>query len=285
LISEAVQGVKVTVSAPFFEQVNGPIFLLLILLMGVCPLIGWRRASRGNLMRNFLYPLVTALGVTVLLIVLGVMEPFALLSFALCAFVIATILLEWFRGVRGRHRTRGENYFSAFFHLIGANRPRYGGYIVHLAIVLIAIGVTGSTFYRVEKEVSLAPGGSTSINGYTLEYQGMTEYATGDRQVTAATLKVYNSGELVDTMVTEKYFHRTHQQPVTEVAIKTTLREDLYVILADWTEDGVTTFKMLISPLVVWIWIGGVVLILGSVIAFWPERRAVTANGEVEEGR
>jgi cytochrome c-type biogenesis protein CcmF len=283
LISEAVRGVKISVGPPFFNQVNGPIFLAVILLTGICALIGWRRASIKNLVRNFLWPLVAALILVATLFFLGIREWYALIAFSVCSFVLSTILYEWFRGTRARHRIRAENYLKAFFGLIGANRPRYGGYIVHIAIILIAIGIIGSSFYNVEKEVTIMPGESVTINNYILTYDNMDHYETQSKLVVTSTLSVYNSGKLIGRLTPEKYFHRSYEQPVSEVAIRSTLLEDLYVILIGWDEDGTTAFKVLVNPLVNWIWIGGVVFVLGGLIAFWPERRRLPVTGQTKK--
>ncbi|MBI2305042.1 MAG: heme lyase CcmF/NrfE family subunit [Chloroflexi bacterium] len=274
LISEAVRGVKITVGPPFFNSVNGPIFLVLILIMGICPLIGWRRASTNNLMRNFLYPFVGAGIVTAVLWALGLRESFALIGFALCAFVLVTIFSEWYRGVRARHRNRGENYLAAFINLLGANKPRYGGYIVHLSVIIIAVGVLASSFYKVEKEVNLRPGETMNIKNYVLRFEGRQEYNTASKKVTAATLSVSNGEKPLGTIVSEKYTHRNHPNPVTEVGIRSTLWEDLYVILGGWGQDDSATFKVLVNPLVIWIWIGSVLMGLGTLVAAWPEGKS-----------
>ncbi len=273
VISEVVRGTKISVGAPFFNQVVGPIFVAVIVLMGICPLIGWRRASINNLVRNFLYPLVAALIVGVGLFFSGIREWYSLIAFSLCSFVLSTILSDWVRGVIARRRMRGENYAKAFFGLIWGNKPRYGGYIVHIAILLIAIGVVGSSFYKIEKEVALMPGESMTIGHYSLRYEGITEDITQSKLITTATLSVYNGEEFIGSMTPEKYLHRSYQQQVTEVAIRSTLLEDLYVILGDSAEDGTTIFRVVVNPLVSWIWTGGMVLLLGGIIAFWPDRK------------
>lgn len=285
VISEAVRGVKISVGPPFFNQVNGPIFLAVILLTGICALIGWRRASIKNLLRNFLWPLIAALILGLILFIVGIRELYALIAFPVCAFVLSTILYEWFRGTRARHRMRGENYLKAFFGLIINNRPRYGGYIVHIAIIFIAIGVVGSSLYNVEQEATLTTGESMTIKNYTLNYQNLDYYETQSKEVVTATVSVYNSGELIGQLIPEKYFHRNYEQPVTEVAIRSTLLEDLYLILIGWDEDGTTAFKVLVNPLVNWIWIGGVVFVIGGLIAFWPERREPLPTDKAKKGR
>ena len=272
-IYEAVRGVKVTVGPSFFNQVNGPIFLLFLLLMGICPIIGWRRATPRNLLRNFLIPATTAVLVLVLLIVLRVKTWYALIGFGVCAFVLATIILEWFRGVRARHR-KGENYFAAFFRLLWGNRPRYGGYIVHVGIILLALGVIGSSFYKVEAEASLNPGESFQIGKYTLTYESMNDKATANKEVVSATVQVLNGGKPAGVLTPAQTFQVNYQNPVSEVAIRSTPLEDLYIILMGWDKiGGVAAFKAFVNPLMVWMWIGGVLFILGTVIAIWPERK------------
>ncbi|MFC1873995.1 heme lyase CcmF/NrfE family subunit [Chloroflexota bacterium] len=278
LISEAVRGVKISVGEPFFNQVNGPIFLAIILLTGICSLIGWRRASIRNLVRHFLWPMVAALILGIVLFIAGVREAYALITFFFCSFVLFTILYEWSRGIRARHHMRSENYFKAFFNLIMANRPRYGGYIVHIAIIIMAAGVAGSSFYSVDKEAILMPGESISIKNYTLTYNNTDTYETESKTVVSSTLSVYNHGELIGTLVPEKYFHRSYEQAVTEVAIRSTPLEDLYVILISSEGNGNAAFKVLVNPLVSWIWLGGGILLLGGLIAFWPERQKLPAS-------
>jgi cytochrome c-type biogenesis protein CcmF len=285
VISEAVRGVKISVGPPFFNQVNGPIFLAVILLTGICALIGWRRASIKNLIRNFLWPLAVALILVIGLFFLGIKQWYALVAFSVCGFVITTVLYEWFRGTRARHRMRAENYLKAFFGLIWANRPRYGGYIVHIAIILIAIGIIGSSLYNVEKEAILMPGESMTIKNYTLTYDNIDYYETESKQVVTATLSVFNEGKLIGGLTPEKYFHRSYDQSVTEVAIRSTLIEDLYVILIGSDEDGTSAFKVLVNPLVNWIWIGGVVFAIGGLIAFWPERQKLPSPRQAKTRR
>ena len=285
IISEAVRGVKVSVGPPFYNQVMGPIFLAIILLAGICALIGWRRASIRNLMRSFLWPLLAALLLGLVLFILGIRQWYALLAFLVCGFVLFTILYEWFRGTRARHRTRAENYPKAFWGLLLANRPRYGGYIVHIGIILLAIGVVGSSFYNTENEAILKPGESMTIGNYTLTYESKDSYDTESKQVDTTTLSVYNHGKLIGQLTPEKYFSFGYEQTVSEVAIRTSLFEDLYVILVGWEEDDATAFKVLVNPLVAWIWIGGIVVVLGGLVAFWPERRRLPVARQAEAKR
>ena len=162
---------------------------------------------------------------------------------------------------------------KAFWGLIATSRPRYGSYIAHIALVFIAVGVVGSSLYGVEKSATLSPGESMTVNGYTLTYENIDVYQADSKLVVTTPLTVYNEARLLTKLTPEKYYHRSYQHPVTEVAIHSTLAEDLYVIPVDWSEDGTATFKVLVNPLVIWIWIGGGVLVLGGLIAFWHGRQ------------
>jgi cytochrome c-type biogenesis protein CcmF len=281
ILSEVVRGVKVGVGPSFYEQVTAPIFLALIVLIGICSLIGWRKASTENLLRNFLVPALVAVSVAVALFVMGLGHGYAVLAFASLAFAGATILLEFYRGVRARHR-HGENYLVALPRLVWRHRPRYGGYIVHVGIILLALGVIGSQMFSTHEEATLAPGESMDIRGYELTFNGLTETADSNSARVTATLDVSRGGEHVRFVDASKRFERGGQEPVTEPGIWTRSLmgsyviplEDLYVVFGDWTEDGEATFKVFVNPLVAWIWVGGAAIVAGALIAFWPDVRA-----------
>ena len=178
---------------------------------------------------------------------------------------------------------RQENYLKAFFGLLMANRPRYGGYIVHIGIVLIAVGVVGSTSYNLEKEVTLNPNESASVGSYTLTYESRDTFQTASKQVDTATVAVYKGGKLLGRLVPEKYFHINYEQAVTEVAIRSTLAEDLYIILIGWDENNISTsFKFIVNPLVSWLWIGSIVMVAGGIIAWWPQRQRLLVTAPAE---
>ncbi len=279
LLSEAVSGVRITVSDSFFNQVAVPIFLAVILLLGICILIAWRRPPIKKLRLNLLWPAVVALIVVIALVIAGIRQWHALVAFFLCGFAISAVLSQWFRDLLARHRAKAENYLKAFLSLVRSNKSRYGGYIVHIAIVLIAIGVVGSSVYDVETEAVLAPGESMTINDYTLTYEGLEPSFNQERliMVVPANVSVHKGSRHIGTIKPEVqiYFHPdyTEKHRVTEVAIRSTLVEDLYVILAGWDEDLNAAFSAKVNPLVAWIWLGGGVFLLGGLLAFWPERR------------
>lgn len=280
-ISEIVRGSQVALGASFFERVFTPLALPLIVLIGVCPLLGWRQTSSSRLLRRLLYPGLVALAVAVAIFVLGIREPFALLSFTVCAFVASSILWEFLRGTMARHRATGEGYLSALRGLIAKNRRCYGGYLVHLSMVIITVGVVGSSLYQTEYQVALAEGESTTVQDYTLEYEGFVAEATPAKHRFASRLGVYRGGKKIATLVPEKNLHWNIEQWVTEVAVRTSLKEDLYVILAGFAvEDGSASFQILINPLVVWLWIGGGILLLGTAVAMWPKAKGRQSNDD-----
>lgn len=273
MISEIVTGKQISVAAPFFNQVNGPIFLALILLMGVCTLIGWRRASPKNLMRNFVRPIVTAAVVLIALILIGVRDLYGLFAFGTAAFVLATLIVEFYRGTRARVRQYAENPLAAFVTLVQRNRRRYGGYIVHVGVVLAVIGIAGSTFYQTEVQQNLKLGESIRVKQYMLTFDGLKMLPAENRDMVTARLSVTENGNPIGTLTPEKDYYRAADQMMTQIAVRSTPREDLYLILAGWAEDGSATIKVVINPLVMWLWVGFGVFIVGTLIAVAPDPR------------
>jgi cytochrome c-type biogenesis protein CcmF len=290
-LSRVFGGREVEVGPSFFNKVNAPLFLLIILLAGVCTTIGWRKASGRNLTRNLMWPTVAAAGAGLLAFIVGVRAIGAVVAVFICTLVAASIAYELVRGTLGRRRARREGAFRAFWNLIVSNRPRYGGYIVHFGIAILAIGIVGSSLYDVERDATLKPGESTTLNGYTVTYEGLERYETARRLGVEASLSVEKSGKPAGRLISQKFYDprrsgqsEAEQQWVTEVGIRSTLLEDLYVILIGWEQDGTASFQVLVNPLVMWLWIGGGVLVLGGLFAFWPERRRLQ-GGSREEGR
>ena len=277
ILSEAVRGVKITVGPPFFNQIMVPIGLILFFLTGVGPLMAWRRTS-GRLMRkHFSIPLITALMGGILLFLFGrtgkdAYPPYALISFSLALFVTATILSEFNRGVRARRHATGENVIQALYKLTLRNKRRYGGYIVHMAIVLLFVGFTGSAFNK-KAEGTFRPGESLHVGKYRLEYVKSYRSRDDNKLSAAVRLDVYQEEKAMGRLVPQRYFYWKQEQSTTEVALRSTLKEDLYVVLASLKEDDEATLQAYINPLVSFIWIGGVVKILGTLIAIAPTRR------------
>ncbi len=279
IVSEAVRGEKILVGPPYFNRVNVPMGLVLILLMGIGPLISWRRASKENLIKNFLYPTILGVLTAIVLFFFGIPELVALISFGLCAFVATTIFIEFYRGVKVRAK-RGENYVVALLRLISRNRSRYGGYIVHIGVILIVIGITASSAFVSQKEATLMPGESMNVGRYTLKFDGIKQYTDNAKDITAASLFLYNSGNKLDVLVSKKILYKYEGNREidnqTEISLRSTFRDDLYVIFTNFDGNGTASFRVLINPMVSWIWAGGVVLVVGALVIMWPsamERR------------
>ena len=286
IISEAVRGTKVTVGPPVFNLVNVPLGLGLLLLTGIGPLIAWRRASAQNLKRQFLWPTVAMLAVAAALAAIRMSYASSIVAYALGAFVTATVAQEFVRGVGARHRLHGEALPLAFVRLVGRNRRRYGGYVVHLGMVMLFAAFAGLAFKR-ETEVTLKPGQSVDVQSpygwtYHLTHQGISQYDELNRFVSAASMDVSKDGKYLGTMKAEKrqYLDSMGQptaEPATEVAIRSDAREDLYIVFAgsvQGTEQAV--YKIVINPLVWWVWYGGLVLAFGGLITLWPSAQGPT---------
>ncbi|MGN6809870.1 MAG: heme lyase CcmF/NrfE family subunit [Thermomicrobiales bacterium] len=274
LLSEAVRGLKVSVGAPYFQRVTGPILLGVVLLMGIGPLLPWRRASQRQLQRAFLAPLIAALALTIVAAVVGVRQAPALVGIFCCFFVAATIVAEFWQGARARRRGVGESYLAAIYWLLRRNGRRYGGYIIHLGIVAVALGVIGSQLYQVEREVTLTPGQTAQVGQYTLVYNGRREYTDADRRVDEAVLQVRNGDQVLDEMRPTKSFYQGFEdQATTSVAIRTTPLDDLYVVLNTWDSKS-ASFLIAVNPMVVWLWSGGLVVLIGTVFTLWPRPAA-----------
>ena len=277
LISEAVVGVQVSVGAPYFNSVTVPLFLLLVFLMGVGPMIAWRKASWDNLRRNFLWPSVASLLFALLLFGWKVRDFFPLLGFTLLAFVVLTILFDTALAVRSRHRIAGEGIFSALATLARKNQRRYGGFIVHLGVVLITMGIAGSMGYSVEREATLRTGESLSLGRYHILFEGLK----GSQQPThfrvEGAFRVFNKGEDLGILSPALKFFPAQQSPVGRAVYRSNISDDLYLILSGFSElkENQATLKILVRPMVMWMWVGGLVILLGTIVAVWPFRKVL----------
>jgi len=267
---ELFQGKQATLDISFYERTVGPLVLATIALIGVCPWLAWGGKSTARLRRVLLPSALIALAASVVLFVVGIRQFAALLALSVCAFVGVSLVLIISRGTIDRRRRTGEGIPQAFFRSILVNHRRYGAHIVHLGLVLMALGVTGSSLYQDEVQVALASGETMDAHGYTFEYQEFIAEELPDRQQFVAVVDVRRGDRLLGTLRPEKSFFWNVEQWVTEVAIRTTPKEDLYVILAGFEEDGLASLRVLINPLVLWLWVGGIALMLGGVMAWWP---------------
>ncbi|HSF30784.1 MAG TPA: heme lyase CcmF/NrfE family subunit [Candidatus Tectomicrobia bacterium] len=273
VLAEAVRGVKVSVGAPFFNKVTVPLAYALLVLMGIGPLIAWRRASWDNLKRNFTYPTMAA-GVVAAGGLLWTRNPYALISFGVCAFVTATIVFEFYKGVQARRQLApGTSVPQALWTLFARNRRRYGGFVVHFGVVVTIIGITVSSNFAIEKEARVMRGELVEVGDYTLRYDGRRAHDEVYRQVVWTDFTVLRDGREVTRLAAGKSFHPNEQQPIAQVGIRSTPWEDLYLILGGVEADGsAATVKVMLNPMVMWIWIGGLIITLGALITIIPSR-------------
>ena len=274
-VTEMVSGVAAGLSAEGYNRLIGPLALLLVLLIGLCPLIGWRKVSAERLLRKLRVQVVVAVLTAVLLVLLGAGEVWAVMSFSVTAFVASAVLLQMGQGIAARLKTAGENVFMATARAIRKDRRRYGGQLVHFSILLIVAGITGSQAYQTDVWIALAQGQQLKVGGYTLDYRDYTYQQleeAGNKIRNQAVVDVYRGGRKLATVRPERNLHSNVRGAVTEVALHSNLKEELYIVLAGLEADGLAAFQVLINPMVIWLWIGGAVLIVGTLIAAWPAR-------------
>jgi cytochrome c-type biogenesis protein CcmF len=275
LISELFTGTKVTVGPPFYERATGPLWAGLLLLMGIAPLSAWGRTSRKNLGRALWLPLGLSLLVPVVLRFRGVTLWAALLGYWLVALVAFVTLTEFWRGALARHRRNSENLALALWRLAGRNRRRYGGYVIHLGVILMALGIIGIEMFQTETQGTLAQGEQMTLGRYVMTYDSLAQWDTPDgRNVTRAVVSVYRDGQLVGHVYPRRDYYYASQQPMTIPGVRSTLEDDLYVLLVGWEPMAAqgATFKVYDNPLVNFVWLGGLVFVAGTLVAGWPDR-------------
>ena len=288
LLSEAVRGEAVVLGRSYYDFFLRIFGLPLLLLMGIGPLVAWRRASLRSLATTFRWPTAFALAIGVALLLLGAGSSVpGLVAYTFAAFVAATIVLEFARGTRARKALGAASWPGAFSSLVARNRRRYGGYVVHAAIVLLAIGIAGSSAFDSVAEAKLARGQSMEIGDYTLVYRSLDERQVANATEVRATLDVTRGDRDLGTLEAGKNAYTIEQQVSNEVGIRSDrlTGEDLFVITEQIDPDGSIYFRVFVKPLVNLIWVAGLVFLLGSVITLWPDareqRRLVSRAGEV----
>jgi len=279
-LMELLTGTKIGIDRSFFDRSCGPIMLTLVFIMGICPLLSWSRTSWSAIKRNFRYTFFTVLIIAVIVLVSGCGYWYSVIAI-ICGLPVLTIFLEWWRGAVTRRRNTRENCFRAFLSLINSHRVRYGGYIIHISIVLITIGIVGSTFYNAQKTITLRPGESININQYSLTYNKLIYKADRTKMGAVADISLKSKDKPIGSIYPEYNYWFKHKDSFAEVSVRSTLVEDLFISMV-WAkfdfEDKAATFRILVNPLVIWMWIGGGVLLFGFMLAFWPENRQSHGN-------
>lgn len=273
LISEVFTGQKVTVGVPFFNTVMSPIMLGLLLLIAICPAISWQGSTVKDLWKNFMLPAAISVTIAILLIVFGIREAYAIIAIAVVSFLILTHIVEFIKSTRARMKATGEAAPIAFGRMFIRSRRRHGGYIVHIGIAIIAFGIVGQNF-DVEKLVTLKEGESLKIGNYELIYEELDFDLEGRKKTVYANIAVEKNGKHVGYIQPVRAIYPNWEEPSTDVAIRSTLKEDLYVVLNGWEEDRRATLQVKINPLVKWIWVGSVVILIGTLFAVWGGRYA-----------
>ena len=276
LISEAVRGEAVVLGRAYYDFFLRIFGLPLLLLMGIGPLIAWRRASFASLVTTFRWPVLAALATGAALLVLGAGSSVpGLVAYTFSAFVAATIVMEFARGTRARKALGASSWPNAFFSLLGRNRRRYGGYVVHASIVLLAVGIAGSSAFDKAADAKLRPGESMAVGDYNLRYEALDERQTSNATEIRAQLAVSRGDRDLGTLEAGKNAYTVEQQLSNEVGIRSDplTGEDLFVITEQIDPDGTVYFRVFVKPLVNLIWIAGLVFVMGSLIALWPDAR------------
>ena len=273
VISEAVTGEKITVGAPFFNQVSIPMGLVLMFLTGAGPLFAWRRTSKEGFRRNFGAPAIWAAVTLIVVIAVGVRDFYALTSLTLCGFVGGSVVLEFVRGIAARRRTSAESVVVALATLLAKSRRRYGGYLVHVAMVMLFVGFTGNAF-SVDREIVLQQGQSATVDDYTITFQTLAFGDDDSKSVSAAALTLAQDGEFLATLVPERHLYKKAQQTTTEVSIYSSWFEDFYIILVGFADDNASAkFQIYVNPLVGCVWWGAALFVVSSLWTMWPSAR------------
>ena len=272
VISKAIQNETVTVGAPYFNKVAIPIGLLLLLLTGAGPLLAWRKTSFQSMKRNFTVPLAIAVVVGAILVVAGVRHFYAWMSLFLATFVGICTLQEFYKGARTRQRTGGENFFQALYNLTMMNTRRYGGFVVHLGIVMLFVGFAGQAFQAQTKGL-MSEGDELRVKDYVLRARSIVSGDTPNYAYQQIILDITKDGKPLGTLDPDRRFFKASQQPTSHVAIRSSFSEDLYTVLAGQDPDsGKTAVEVFVNPLVRWVWIGGFVMFFGTLLALVPSR-------------
>ncbi len=284
-LSEAVRGERLTVGPPFFNQWMLPIGLILLFLTGVGPMLAWRKSTVTALKNQFLWPIVAAAVTVAGVRFLGVNFWAAGLCFGLCAFTAWTVLQEFWRGTRVRKESTGTDPLTAAIGLFSRSRRRYAGYLVHVGIVLVFLGFAGNAG-KIEQQVVLKTGQQVNLGPYTVRYDQLRIGDDGAKQMITAQVHVFREGKDLGAMYPARWFFRgKEEEPTTEVAIRRSIPDDLYIVLASQNaEQQSATLQIVINPLINWIWMGFGVIIFGTFISLLPESAIAFATKKVPEG-
>jgi cytochrome c-type biogenesis protein CcmF len=272
VMSEAVTGEKASVGPPFFNRVSIPIALALLFLTGVGPSLAWRKTSLNALKRSFLMPAAIGTACGTAILATGMRDAYAFVCWSLSAFVLATIAQEFHRAARARAAHKKAPYVVAIAELFRVNTRRYGGYVVHMGMVLIFVGIGGSAFDR-DVRADFEAGDTIGVGSYEVEFHRYEDGGNPNYDWMAAVVELRRDGEVLGTFDPQKHIYKASGQPTSEVRRYSTFREDVYFVFGGITDNGKAILHIFVNPLVRWIWIGALVIFVGSLIAMLPDRR------------
>ena len=278
LVAEAIRGVKVSVGGPYFNRMSLPIIAVLIFLMGVGPALPWKVASRTDVRGKLIPPAAGAVLLGLVSLLIGVRDVYGVLIFILVGYAATANLREFWFGARARRAAHGESWPVAVYRLVVGNRRRYGGYVAHIGVFLVALGIAASSTLRTEREGTVKPGETLAIAGHTVRLEGLWAREEKQRSVVGATLSVLDGTRVRGKMEPRMNFYPMSQDPVPTPAVRSGFFGDLYVNLMAFRPDGGTaTLKAIYEPLVPWIWFGGGVVVFGAILCAWPMTRRRSA--------
>jgi cytochrome c-type biogenesis protein CcmF len=273
IFSEIITGEQITVGEPFYQNLNGKLFAVLLLLMGIAPMTMWYRTSAKRLGLALRWPALAAVVFVAVLFAMGMRSWGALLGFWIVSFSLILTILEFVKGTRARMK-RGENALSAFSSLLSRNRRRYGGYWIHLGVIIMGFGIIGSDMFQQQRQILLQRGESAELGEFRVVFNGAEQYAgPDDLLVTEANLSLFKGDRLLTTLTPHNELYTRTNQPMTIPDLRATVTEDFYVLMINW--EGMSadqaTFRLYINPLINWVWAGAFVFMFGTMIAAWPD--------------
>jgi cytochrome c-type biogenesis protein CcmF len=284
-ISEMVTGQKVTVGPPFYERVAAPILGGMLIIMVICPLAVWSYASFKHLGRLLWKPFIVSMFGIALPLYGGLTRWPAVVAFWLISFVLAVNAFEFFRRTKIRRKNQKDSWGSSLLYILKKNRRAYSAMIIHIAVVLMALGIVGIEFFQIETQGTIPEGGELNLGSYSMVFEKLDIFDTDDaRNVARATVSVAKDGQIIDVLYPRRDFFYDSNQPMTIPGVRSTLVDDFYVILVDWktiTAEG-ATFKVYHNPLVKWLWIGAWIFIFGVVAATWPDKKTKLVPGRAK---
>ncbi|MQC16792.1 MAG: heme lyase CcmF/NrfE family subunit [Chloroflexi bacterium] len=283
--SELFRNVRVTVGPPFYNDTAGPLFIALLILVGIGTILPWRDAGPGLLRRRFTMPGLATLATAGLMVTFGIRDPFALATLAAATLILVTSAREYVIGTRALRTARGIGWLAAFGGIFNRDPRRYGGYLVHVGVAIMAIAIIATSVYREQVRAVVSPGETFEAGGYVMQFEDLASYAPGvdgiDTEVVAR-VGVYRDGQLITTMEPgRRFFTNFPEQPTAIVAVDGNLRRDLYVFVQGWDTERLTEIQVFVNPLQQWLWIGGAIYTAGGLLAFAPFRSARRVEVEV----